>query len=71
MLGPQRLGEEVGPIVGCLDEGNRDALLLDVPADEEVSSRDVLSLGVELGVVGDGNARLVIHCQRGREGGLV
>ena len=36
-----------------VDEGDRDALLLDELADEEVSSRDVLSLGVELGVVGD------------------
>ena len=52
VLGRQRLSEEVGPVVSRLDEGDRDALLLDQLADEDVSSRDVLSLGVELGVVG-------------------
>ena len=67
-LGLQWLSEEVGPVVSHLDEGDRDLLLLDQLADEEVSSRDVLSLRVELGVVGDGDARLVVHCQRGREG---
>ena len=44
----QRLCEEVGPVVSCLDKGYRYALLLDKLADEEMSSRDVLSLGVEL-----------------------
>ena len=57
VLGLQRPGEEVGPVVSSLDEGDRDALLLDELADEEVSSRDVLRLGVELGDVGDGDAR--------------
>ena len=51
-----------------LDEGDRDALLLDELGDEEVATLDVLRLRVELGVVGDGNARLVVHCQLGRAG---
>ena len=41
VLGLQRLGEEIGPVVGGLDEGDRDALLLDELADEEVSSREM------------------------------
>ena len=64
VLGLQRLGEEVGPVVGGIDEGDRDALLFDELADEEVTTRDVLRFRVELGVVGDGNyACLVVHCQ--------
>ena len=50
VLGLQRLGEEVGPVVGGLDEGDRDALLLDELANEEVMTRDVLRLRVELGL---------------------
>ena len=56
VLGLQRLGEEVGPVVGGLDEGDRYALLLDELADEEVTTRDVLRLRVKLGVVGNGDA---------------
>ena len=52
MLRLQRLGEDVGPVVRGLDEGGRDALLLDELADEEVAALNVLRLRVELGVVG-------------------
>ena len=51
MLGLERLGEEVRPVVDGLDEGDGDALLLDELADEEVAPLDVLRLGVQLGVV--------------------
>ena len=50
VLGLRRLVEEVGPVVGGLDEGDRDALLLDELANEEVMTRDVLRLRVELGL---------------------
>ena len=65
-----RLGEEVGPVVDALDKGDRDLLLLDELADEEVATLNVLRLCVELGVVGDGDTRLVVHRQLGRGGGL-
>ena len=71
VLGLQRLGEEVGSVVGGLDELYRDALLLDKLADEEVATRDVLRLRVELGVVGDSDAWACgCTCPRqlGREG---
>ena len=50
MLGLERLGEEVRPVVDGLDEGDGDALLLDELADEEVAPLDVLRLGVQLGL---------------------
>ena len=50
VLGIQRLGEEIGPVVGGLDEGDQDALLLDELADKEVAMLDVLGLRVELGL---------------------
>ena len=56
VLGLQRLGEEVGPVVDHLDKRDRYLLLLDELADEEVTTRDVLRLRVELGVVDDGDA---------------
>jgi hypothetical protein len=54
MLRLERLGEEVGPVVDGLDEGDGDAVLLDELADEEVSPLDVLGFRVKLWVVGDG-----------------
>ena len=67
MLGLQRLGEKVGPVVSSLDEGDRDALLLDKLTNEEVSTRDVLRLRVELGVVGDGDTSLVESSEIARD----
>ena len=53
MLGLERFGEEVRPIVDGLDKGDGDALLLDELAYEEVAPLDVLGLGVQLGAVGE------------------
>ena len=43
-------------------------MLVDELADEEVAPLDVLGLGVQLGVVGNRDARLVVHSELGREG---
>jgi hypothetical protein len=67
VLGLERLREEIGPIVDGPNEWDRDALLLDELTNEEVAPLNVFGFGVELRVVSDRDASLVVHTQLGGE----
>jgi len=59
--GRQRLGEEVGEIVRRLDVGHPDLERLDHLANKKMAPLDVLGPLVVLWVVGQIDARLVVH----------
>ena len=68
MLTHQRLGEEVGNVLGGWYEGYTDLTFLDAFSDKEVTTVNVLSLRVMLRVVREIDGGHVIQPQRWRLG---
>ena len=68
MLTHQRLGEEVGNVIGGWHEGNTDFTFFDALSDKEVTAVNVFGLRVMLRVVREIDGRHVVQSQRWRFG---
>ena len=67
--GSERLGKEVGDVVGCADVWDGDGSVLNEFADPEMSAVDVLGPVVVLGIVGEVASDFVVGGLDGGAGG--